>query len=89
KVSLNPARMYGMTSKGHLGEGADADITVLDLERGEAVMGIAKGQVIMIDGVVIGHSGTIITTKAGAKSIENAGLKSDVVDLEDSWFFHK
>ena len=89
KVSLNPARMYGMTSKGHLGEGADADITVLDLERGEAVMGIAKGQVIMVDGVVIGHSGTIITTKAGVKSIENAGLKSDVVDLEDSWFFHK
>jgi cytosine/adenosine deaminase-related metal-dependent hydrolase len=89
KVSLNPARMYGMMSKGHLSEGADADITVLDLERGEAVMAIAKGQIIMIDGVVIGSSGTIVTTKAGAKSVQNIGLKSDIVDLEESTFYHK
>jgi len=81
--------MYGMLSKGHLGEGADADITVLDLERGEAVMAIAKGKLIMINGVVVGEGGTIVTTKAGAKSVENAGLKTDIVDLEESTFFHK
>jgi predicted amidohydrolase len=89
KVSLNAARLYGMTSKGHLSEGADADITVLDLERGEAVMGIAKGQIIMIDGVVMGTGGTIVTTKDGSRSVENAGLKADVVDLEESAFFKK
>jgi len=89
KVSVNPAKMYGMTSKGHLGEGADADVTVLDLERGEAVMGIAKGQIIMIDMVVIGNTGTIVTTKTGVGAVERTGLKTDIVDLEDSAFFHK
>ena len=89
KVTVNPAKMYGMLSKGHLGEGADADTTVLDLERGEAVMAIAKGKLIMINGVVVGEGGTIVTTKAGAESVENAGLKTDIVDLEESTFFHK
>lgn len=89
KVSANPASLFGMTSKGHLGEGADADITVLDLEGGEAVMGIAKGKIIMISGVAMGSGGTIVTTKAGAKSIEKAGLKYDLVDLEESKFFRK
>jgi len=89
KVSLNPARMYGMASKGHLSEGADADITVLDLKKGEAVMAIAKGQIIMIDGVVIGSGGTIVTTKTGAKAVQSTGLKSDIVDLEESTFYHR
>lgn len=89
KVTANPARMFGMTAKGHLGAGADADVTVLDLERGEAVLGIAKGQVIMIDGIVTGQKGTIVTTKAGQKAVENTGLKADVIDLEESRFYRK
>jgi hypothetical protein len=89
KTSINPARMFGMASKGHLGEGADADMTVLDLERGKAVMGIAKGEVIMIDGVVIGKAGTIVTTKAGESSVESKGLRYDVIDLEKSMFYRK
>jgi len=89
KVSVNPASLFGMTSKGHLGEGADADITVLDLEKGEAAMGIAKGKIIMISGVVTGSGGTMITTRAGAKSIDEAGLKYDLVDLEKGKFFRK
>jgi hypothetical protein len=89
KVCANPARLFGMTSKGHLGESADADITILDLDRGEAVMGIAKGQVIMIDGVVTAQRGTIVTTKAGARTVENTGLKFDVIDLETSRFYQR
>ena len=89
KVSTNPARMFGMTSKGHLTESADADITILDLERGEAVMGIAKGQVIMINGIVTGQEGTIVTTKTGAASVGKTGLKFDVIDLEQSRFYRK
>jgi len=87
KVSVNPAALFGLSSKGHLAEGGDADITVLDLERGEAVMGVAKGKIIMIDGVVTGAGGTIVTTKAGARSLETTGLKYDLVDLEESRFF--
>jgi predicted amidohydrolase len=89
KATLNAARLFGMTSKGHLGEDADADITILDLKKGEATMAIAKGKVIMIEGIVMGQGGTIVTTKAGARSVENAGLKSDVVDLEESQFYRK
>jgi hypothetical protein len=89
KTSCNPADMFGMTSKGHLTEDADADITILDLERGEAVMGIAKGQVIMIDGIVTGRGGIIVTTKAGAKSVEKTGLRFDVIDLEHSRLYRK
>jgi formylmethanofuran dehydrogenase subunit A len=81
--------MFGMTAKGHLGTGADADVTVLDLERGEAVMGIAKGRLIMIDGIVTGQKGTIVTTKAGQRSVENTGLNADVIDLEESRFYRK
>jgi hypothetical protein len=62
---------------------------VLDLDRGEAVMGIAKGKVIMINGIVTGQKGTIVTTKAGARSVENTGLKFDVIDLEMSRFYQK
>lgn len=87
KVSANPARMFGMTSKGHLGENADADITVLDLDRGEAIMAIARGRVIMVDGVLTGQQGTIVTTKVGEASVEKTGLKFDVVDLEESSFY--
>jgi hypothetical protein len=89
KTSVNPGKMFGMVSKGHLGEGADADVTVLDLERGKAVMGIAKGEVIMIDGVVVGKDGTVVTTEAGARSVKEMGMKYDLVDLEKSRFYRK
>jgi hypothetical protein len=89
KTSANPAKMFGMTSKGHLGEGADADITVVDQDRGDATLGIAKGQIIMINGIVTGQRGTMVTTKTGARSVENTALKFDVIDLERSEFYQK
>lgn len=44
KVTLNAARLFGMTSKGHLGEGADADITVLDLKKEKQLWQSRKGK---------------------------------------------
>lgn len=73
KVSTVPAQMFGMTSKGHLSVGADADVTVLDLAEGEPVMSLAKGRTIMIDGIVLGQQGTMITTAAGHKAVKAAG----------------
>ncbi len=37
KMSVNPARILGLEGKGHLGVGADADITVIDPELKEIV----------------------------------------------------
>lgn len=80
KSSTNPARMLGMPHKGHLGPGADADVTVLDLERGKPVLGIARGNVIMVDGVVVGKGGTILTTQEGVRAVKETGLPYQVVD---------
>jgi dihydroorotase len=33
KLTVNPARMLGFSSKGHLGAGADADITLIDPDK--------------------------------------------------------
>jgi hypothetical protein len=83
KTSINPSIMYGMQNKGSLGEGADADITVLDLEKGRSTMGIALGKIIMINGVVIGKGGTIITTEKGKTAVKNSGLPYNIIDLEN------
>ena len=87
KTSFNPSRMYGMLEKGGLGVGMDADVTVLDLERGRAVMGIALGRLIMMDGVVVGRGGTIITTEKGVKAVKTSGLPYDVIDLNQSGLY--
>lgn len=87
KSSFNPSRMYGMLKKGSLGVGMDADITVLDLERCCAVMGVALGKVIMVNSVVVGRGGTIITTAKGIKNVKATGLPYDVIDLNESGLY--
>ena len=74
KLSTNAASMLNLQSKGHLKTGADGDITVLDPIEGRAYMSVAMGKIVMINGVVIGTGGTIITTTAGKKKVESAGL---------------
>jgi len=54
KTSVNPARMLGLTSKGSLSQGKDADITAPDLEAFTASTAIAGGRVIMKDKEVMG-----------------------------------
>ncbi|MDQ1279690.1 MAG: Amidohydrolase [Thermoproteota archaeon] len=83
KSSYNPSRMYGLLRKGSMGIGMDADITVLDLERCRAVMGIARGKVIMVDGVVVGRGGTVITTEEGVKTVKATGLPYDIIDTRE------
>ncbi|MGD9893222.1 MAG: amidohydrolase family protein, partial [Dehalococcoidia bacterium] len=80
KTSVNPAAMLGVSSKGHLGAGADADITVLDLQAGRAVLGIAGGDLIMVDGVPVGRGARFLTTPAGQRSLEAQGQPCQVLD---------
>jgi len=88
KSSLMPSRMFGWLNKGHLAVGADADITVLDPERGMAVMGINKGKVIMIEGMVIGEKGRILTTERGEKKIKETNIDYEVFNLNDCLLYN-
>ena len=89
KTSYNPARILGLTTKGYLSPGADADITVVDVERQRAVLGMTNGQVIMYQGYVCGRGSRIITTAAGAQAVRQGGLQPVVVDLEAGTFYRR
>lgn len=74
KTSLNPARCLHLPDKGHLGPGADADITVIDPVRLRAAATIVKGRVCMFGGHVCGQGGTVITTPRGSRAVAARGL---------------
>lgn len=84
KSSFIPAKMLGLFNKGHLGEGADADLVVADPDSQKALLTVAAGEKIMIDGLVTGKGGTIITTPRGEKSLNKQGVPCFVADLEAS-----
>jgi cytosine/adenosine deaminase-related metal-dependent hydrolase len=79
KASLHPARILGLHDKGHLGIGADADITVLDLERRRPVLTYAHGQRMLDGDDVIGIGGRLITTPTGEAAVRAAGLDTLIV----------
>lgn len=83
-----PTQMLGLPNKGHLAPGADADVVVIDPERHQAVLTVAGGKVIMVDGVITGKSGTIITTESGKKSLTARGIPAEVADLAGSLFYN-
>ena len=87
KASYNPARILGLSQKGHFQPGADADISVLNLDKQEAVMSLVNGNVIMYNGYVCGKGSQVITTQAGAAFIRSKGLTPVIVDLAQSGFY--
>ena len=74
KASVNGARALGLPQKGHLGVGADADITVLDTEKMKAYAGIVAGNVIMLDGKLCGKGTTIICDERGEGYLKSRGI---------------
>ncbi|HJO38249.1 MAG TPA: amidohydrolase family protein [Vicinamibacterales bacterium] len=84
KTSANPAMILGLENKGHLGVGADADISVLSLETQKPVLSVANGEIIVRNGRASGRSTRIITTPAGRASVEAHGLEPLVVDPADA-----
>lgn len=87
KASLAPARMLGLDRKGHLGVGADADCTLVDLATRAVKATIAGGQPIVLDGVVVGSGGTVVTTARGERAVRQAGVPVQVVDLASSGLY--
>ncbi|NLN16844.1 MAG: amidohydrolase family protein [Firmicutes bacterium] len=87
KTSYQPARILGLENKGHLGQGADADITIVDPLAGAPYAAINRGKIIMLNGVILGTGTTVITTERGENAVRQRGLTPYVVDLERSWFF--
>jgi len=86
KTSRNPAAILGLTHKGHLGIGADADITVVDGQTHQARLGLANGEVIMFGGYVLGRGARIITTPAGRRFVREKGLDPYVVEPDRTPF---
>ncbi len=84
KVSYIPSRALGLTNKGILFNGADADITVIDPSLGKAVMSMGSGRLIMVNGTVVGKGTTIITTKIGEQYVKKIGLKPYITDVSES-----
>ncbi len=87
KSSYAPARMLGLLRKGHLGEGADADIVVIDRERKEASHLLVAGELVMANGHAIGQGGVFLTTERGISAVESQGLKPQILDLTQSLLY--
>ena len=87
KASYAPSRMLGLIDKGHLSEGADADIVVIDRENKEASHLLVAGELVMTNGLVIGTGGTVLTTDRGTTAVEQQGLPYTVVDLTRSMLY--
>ena len=89
KCSLNPAQVFALEGKGHLGVGADADITVADLATSNAVMSFAGGQPILVNGTLYGSGGTLITTKEGEKICRENQLPCKIIEPENGLFYQE
>jgi len=87
KLSLNPARMLGLVSKGRLSEGNDADLTLIDPAGGRASYGIVAGRVIMMAGRVVGRGGTILTTEQGQTAVTATGIPFQTVDIAQAMMY--
>jgi hypothetical protein len=75
KACLNPARMFGLNSKGHLGCGADADIAVIDPKVRKPTWVLAHGDIVLQSGTVIGRGGRVATTLRGVASLQSEGVE--------------
>lgn len=79
KACVNPARMLGVTAKGHLGPGADADLIVVDPVTGHVEDMLVEGRRVIQAGEVVGHGGQLLTTEAGSAFLDESGMESRLV----------
>lgn len=78
KTSWQPAKLLGLRDKGHLGEGADADVAILDADAARVRTTIAGGRIVMHGGVVMGRGAQVLTTPRGEGAVKERGLNARV-----------
>jgi hypothetical protein len=83
KACLNPARMLGLESKGHLGPGSDADVIIVNPSTAQAEWSLANGHLIVQEGRVVGRGGKLIMTPAGQDYLKEKNVNSQAV--EPAW----
>ena len=79
--------MMGLSSKGRLSEGNDADLTVIDPEIGNASHTIVGGDLVMMAGRVIGTGGKILTTDRGEEAVAATGINYELLDLTQAMMY--
>lgn len=87
KTSINPARMLGCPDKGHLGVGADADITGVDSASGQPVFSVVGGKLVLWHGALVGSGTTVLTGERGAPAMRQAGVAHKVIDVAAGWLY--
>lgn len=80
KSSLNAANALGLPNKGHLGTGADADISILDFEKEKAYATVVGGNVIMEDGKLLGKGTSIICDERGSEYLTKRNIPFSIVE---------
>ena len=78
KASVNGARALGLLTKGQLGVGADADVSILDFERKKVYATVVNGKVIMKDGELLGTGTGIICDARGEAYLKGRGIRTIV-----------
>ena len=75
KTSVSPAHALGLSArKGHLGVGADGDVTIIDLARMTPVKSFVGGKPVLQDGEVLGTGCTMMVPPEGAEHVRALGL---------------
>jgi len=87
KISLSPAKMFGLENKGHLSIGADADITVVDISKSESTMSFINGEMNMKKGMLYRKGGKILITEKAEKMSVEKELDYQVINLNNSLFY--
>lgn len=84
KTSYNPAHMLGLVNKGVLEVGYDADITVINREKRQAVLTMVAGKLSMYKGYICGSGTNLITTADGAEYVRSKGLTPIIINYTDT-----
>jgi hypothetical protein len=86
KIAYNPAHMFGLTEKGHLTTGADADIIVVQQQTGHVHATIIGGQFSALENIPMERPGFVLTTERGVRFLRQNKINYRVFDLKNSTF---
>ena len=89
KMSSNAAEIFGLKNKGHLGMGADADITIVNPQTLNAEYSFIGGELAMKKGIAVKRPGKMLTTEKGEKFLKEKNVAYEIVNTEESKLYKK